>query len=468
MAKLATPIAIPIKIVPYSPKQLQLLSWWAPHSCVKDALGIIACGAVRSGKTSSMSLSFVEWAFATFHDQNFVLAGKTVGSLRRNVLKGPFGLLNILLIRGYTYEERRTENLLVIRKDGRTNYFYYFGGKDESSQDLIQGITLGGILFDEVTLMPRSFVNQGMARCSVEGSKFWFNCNPDSPRHWFKRFFVDKRDAKKFLHLHFTMDDNPSLSKAKKLMFRLMWPVGVFFRRFILGEWCMAQGAIYDSFDPARNVYKDQILAGSEIWNLGTHYVSIDYGTQNKTVFLHLIDYAPPNGEPRIYVNKQYSYSGRETGIQKVNSEYAADLHRFIGDIPVRFIIPDPSATSFIAEVKKSYGYRVRLPNRQYEVQDGSKGQTKPPASLKEQLRLVSSGILITSTLFARGILQIWEGCDGLIDAIPDYVWDEKTALSTGQEKPIKQDDDDVDALRYGVFAIWKPRRFQELENLVK
>lgn len=216
------------KFKPFSRKQRMTLNWWTEASPVKNYSGIIADGAIRSGKTISMSLSFVIWAMSTFSGQNFAMCGKTIGSFRRNVL---FWLKLMLQSRGYSITDHRADNLVVVRKDGKENYFYIFGGKDERSQDLIQGITLAGVFFDEVALMPESFVNQATGRCSVEGSKFWFNCNPDGPYHWFKINWIDKSvgylgkerteeirkkaakegkdpGLKEIVYLHFTMDDN--------------------------------------------------------------------------------------------------------------------------------------------------------------------------------------------------------------------------------------------------------------------
>ena len=175
-----------MKFKPFSRKQLKVLSWWKVDGIKDKYDAIIADGSVRSGKTVSMSISFIFWAMATFADCNFAICGKTVGSCRRNVIKP---LINMLKHR-YDIKDKRSENLLIISKDGKSNTFYIFGGKDESSQDLIQGVTLAGVLFDEVALMPRSFVEQALARCSVEGARFWFNCNPDNPNHWFYREWI--------------------------------------------------------------------------------------------------------------------------------------------------------------------------------------------------------------------------------------------------------------------------------------
>lgn len=243
---------IGFRFSPFSKKQKQLLTWWLPQSGVSDKDGIIADGAIRSGKTVSMALSFVIWAMETFNGQNFGMCGKTIGAFRRNVLTV---MKQMLLSRGYKLTDHRADNLIEITRGKVTNYFYIFGGKDERSQDLIQGITLAGIFFDEVALMPESFVNQGTGRCSVEGSKFWFNCNPDTPAHWFKKEWVDKReDDKNLLYLHFTMDDNLSLAEDIKRRYRGMYS-GVFFKRYIMGLWVAAEGVIYDLFVDNKESY---------------------------------------------------------------------------------------------------------------------------------------------------------------------------------------------------------------------
>ena len=159
----------PFRFKSFSRKQKQVLTWWLPESGVSHAEGIIADGAIRSGKTVCMVLAFVQWSMATFNEENFGMCGKTVGSFRRNVISV---LKKMLTSRGYEYSDKRSDNLIVITRGDVTNYYYIFGGKDESSQDLIQGITLAGILLDVVALMPRSFVEQATGRCSVTGSKF--------------------------------------------------------------------------------------------------------------------------------------------------------------------------------------------------------------------------------------------------------------------------------------------------------
>lgn len=416
------------KFQPFSKKQLKVLTWWLPNSPVSDADGIIADGAIRSGKTLSMSLSYVMWAMETFDKQNFGMCGKTIGSFRRNVL---FWLKLMLRSRGYRVVDHRADNMLVVQRKGKENYFYIFGGKDERSQDLIQGITLAGCFFDEVALMPESFVNQATGRCSVEGSKYWFNCNPDGPFHWFKVNWIDrsigyltkeqiektkaeKVELKNILYLHFTMDDNLSLSEKIKARYRSMY-AGVFYQRYILGLWCVAEGIIYDMFNAAVHT----VTVAVDVLT-GARYVSCDYGTQNATVFLLW----NKGKDGKWYCVREYYYSGRDEKKQKTDSEYVDDLKKWLKGTKIRAIIVDPSAASFIAELRKR-GFSV-LPARN-EVLDG--------------IRLVGNLLNLRQILFDKS-------CENTIREFSSYVWDEKAA-NRGEDKPIKQHDHAMDAVRY-------------------
>lgn len=407
------------KFQPFSEKQRKILNWWCDTSPVKDCDGIIADGAIRSGKTVSMSLSFVLWAMNSFNGQNFAMCGKTIGSFRRNVL---FWLKLMLKSRGYQVVDHRADNLVVITKGKTENYFYVFGGKDERSQDLIQGITLAGVFFDEVALMPESFVNQATGRCSVDGSKYWFNCNPDGPYHWFKTNWIDRRKEKKLLYLHFTMDDNLSLSEKIKARYRSMY-TGVFYKRYILGLWCMAEGIIYDMFDPERHVKPILNFFGKLIDH--NRYVSCDYGTQNATVFLLW-----NKGIDGIwYCTREYYYSGREKGKQKTDAEYADDLIDWLEGTKIRAVIVDPSAASFIAELRKRGFQVIKAKN---EVEDG---------------------IRMVGTMLNLEKIKIAESCKNTIKEFASYVWDEK-ATERGEDKPVKDHDHAMDALRYFVYTV--------------
>lgn len=262
------------KFQPFSKKQVQVLTWWNENSPVKEKDILIADGSVRAGKTVVMSLSFIMWAMESFDEENFALCGKTIGSLRRNVLKP---LKKMLIGRGYQCKEHRTDNYITITKGNISNDFYLFGGKDESSQDLIQGLTLGGILFDEVALMPQSFVNQATARCSIENAKIWFNCNPDGPYHWFKLEYLDKLEEKNALHLHFTMDDNLSLSEKVKDRYKKMYS-GIFYERYILGLWKLAEGLIYKQFANGMSENKGYMYKQDKVTNLQEINIGLDFG----------------------------------------------------------------------------------------------------------------------------------------------------------------------------------------------
>lgn len=430
------------KFKPFSRKQRKVLDWWCENSPVKDYDGIIADGAIRSGKTLSMSLSFVLWAMSSFNGQNFAMCGKTIGSFRRNVL---FWLKLMLRSRGYKVTDHRADNLVVVAKGETENYFYIFGGKDERSQDLIQGITLAGVFFDEVALMPESFVNQATGRCSVDGSKFWFNCNPDGPYHWFKINWIDKswgflgkrkaqeiteearkqgKEAglKKLLYLHFTMDDNLSLSEKVKARYRGMYS-GVFYKRYILGLWAMAEGIIYDMFDQSRHAKPILSFYGKLID--GNRYVSCDYGTQNATVF-HLWN----KGIDGVwYCIREYYYSGRDKGKQKTDAEYADDLGKWLEGTKIRAVIVDPSAASFIAELRKR-GYKVLKAKN--EVEDG--------------IRLVGRMLNQEKIIFA-------DSCVNTIKEFASYIWDAKAA-ERGEDKPVKEWDHCMDSCRYFIYTI--------------
>lgn len=418
------------KFSPFSQKQIKVLTWWCGKSPVHEKDGIIADGAIRSGKTLSMSLSYIMWAMYAFEGQNFAMCGKTIGSFRRNVV---FWLKIMLKSRGYSVTDHRTDNLLVIRRGGIENYFYIFGGKDERSQDLIQGITLAGVFFDEVALMPESFVNQATGRCSVEGSKFWFNCNPDGPYHWFKNNWIDKCEEKHLIYLHFTMDDNLSLAEDIKARYRSMY-TGVFFKRYILGMWAVAEGVIYDMFSEERHVknIKDffQVLID------GGRYVSCDYGTQNATVFLLW----NKGTDGKWYCIREYDYSGREKGKQKTDSEYADDLKKWLDGTKIKAVIVDPSAASFIAELRK----------RDYKV-------------IKARNEVLD-GIRLVSMLLSQGMLVFSSSCTETIKEFSSYVWDDK-AVEKGEDKPVKQNDHEMDAVRYFCYTvIRKPSGIQILK----
>ena len=418
------------KFQKFSRKQRQIFTWWLPNSPVREAGGIIADGAIRSGKTVSMSLSYTMWSMANYDGQNFIMAGKTISSFKRNVLQN---LKLMLTSRGYHWIYHISgdfPNMLEVSRNGRTNYFYIFGGKDEGSQDLVQGITAAGAFFDEVALMPESFVNQATARCSVEGATWWFNCNPAGPMHWFKLEWIDKRIKKRLLYLHFTMDDNLSLSEKVKEKYRAMY-AGVFYLRYIKGLWVVAEGLIYTMLTDD-NLYTDQERPVA-LKNTAMKAITVDYGTTNPCVFLEVWD----DGQT-IWIDQEYRWDSRSeearrsANPQRTDAQYADDMTEFMGMEPQNqcMVVVDPSAASFITELR-SRGLYVKLANNE-----------------------VADGIRVVGSLLAKRNIRInKDNCNGLISEMQSYVWDDKAA-ERGEEKPVKQKDHGPDALRYYCYTV--------------
>lgn len=380
-----------------------------------DAL--ICDGSVRSGKTSIMSLSFFLWAMGNFSGCSLAYCGKSVGAVERNIVTPLLGVA--YLRRNFDIRYNRGDHVITARRGGRENRFYLFGGKDESSYSLIQGITLAGVMLDEVALMPRSFVEQALARCSVSGAKFWFNCNPENPEHWFRKEWLLKAPERNALHLHFTMDDNPSLDDATRERYRTMYS-GVFYQRYILGLWVMAEGIVYDMFDHTRNVYSEPPI---DMADRSTRYIACDYGTTNPCVFLDIYD----DGEV-IRVDREYRWDSRAEHRQKTDEEYAGDFMAFMGESWCAVYV-DPSAASFIAALRRRGVYVIEADNT------------------------VLDGIRRVGALFQRGQLVVHDTCTGLMDELGSYRWDDKAA-EKGVERPVKQLDHAPDALRYFVNSL--------------
>ncbi len=389
----------------FSRQQRIVLNWWRPGNpnCKKEA--IICDGAVRSGKTLCMGLSFFLWACSQFQNARFGVCGKTIASLRRNVLSE---LLPKLQAIGFSVTEKRTENLVRVTYHGHTNDFYVFGGRDESSSSLIQGITFAGILLDEVALMPRSFVEQACARCSVTGSRLWFNCNPEGPHHWFYNEWILGAEQRNCLYLHFTMQDNPSLSPQIRQRYARLYS-GVFYRRFVLGQWVAAEGRVYDFFD-ATNA--PPVPKG----NFSQWYISCDYGTVNPASFGL---WGLQNGV--WYRVKEFYFDSRREMRQMTDAEYADALEALAGGRRITAVIVDPSAASFI-ELLRRRGWNVKKADND-----------------------VLSGIRRTCDLLKSGKIVICDTCTDCLRESEQYVWD----LKAGKDAVKKEHDHAMDDMRY-------------------
>ena len=392
------------------------MTWWNKPA-LRDLDGILCDGAVRSGKTMALTCGFFLWSMVRFDRQVFALCGKTVGSLRRNLILPMQDWLGGLL----RITENRAENKLTVRMGGRTNTYYLFGGQDESSYMLIQGITLAGVLLDEVVLMPRSFVEQAAARCSVFGAKLWFSCNPGSKEHWFYRQWVCKAQQKRLLRLHFTMEDNPALDEAVRSRYERLY-TGVFYRRYVLGQWCAAEGRIYDL--PEESICSRQWVEDwlQEKTRLQRWYISVDYGTRNPfSAGLWCV-----RGGEAVRV-KEYYHDGRGTGVMLTDEEYYDALETLAGERDIQRIIIDPSAASLIALIRRRGRFRVR----------GADNQVVP-------------GIRLVGSLLQQGRLRICESCNHAIREFGLYCWENDDSKDT----PKKENDHAMDEIRYFCMSV--------------
>ncbi len=396
----------------FSEKQLTVLTWWCPTSAYSGMDAIICDGAVRSGKTVCMSLSFISWAMSAFDGTAFAVCGKTIASLRRNVIRP---MLPVLKELGFECSDKVSRNEIEISFGGKKNSFFLFGGKDEGSASLIQGMTLGGVLLDEVALMPRSFVEQALARCSLDGSKFWFNCNPDNPLHWFHEEWIKKHVEKNCLYIHFRMEDNPSLTPEILKRYRSLYS-GAFYERFVEGKWVAAEGLVYPFFSRERHVCA--VPQGDfESW-----YISCDYGTVNPSSFglWGLLDGV-------WYRVAEYYHDSRALGVQRTDEEHYSALEELAGGRKISAVAVDPSAASFIECIRR-HG-RFKVVQAKNDVTDG--------------IRKVSEALKSEK-------IKICTPCRDIVREFSLYRWDNNCVKDT----PCKTNDHAMDDMRYFVTTL--------------
>ena len=392
-----------------SPKQLKILAF--PYTKYE---AIICDGSIRSGKTSIMTWAFIEWAMKNFDGKLFAICGKSVDSCTKNVIQ-PF--LAMTLTRDvYRVRWRRQDKMLEVQNRNIKNRFEVFGGKDEGSSALIQGRTLAGVFLDEVALQPRSFVEQALARCSVTGSRYWFNCNPGPPSHWFYQEWIKKAKKHNALHLHFLLEDNPSLAPEIVERYKNTY-AGVFYRRYILGEWCVADGLVYPMFDKAKHIATEQHSGG-------VYYISIDYGTLNPTA---MGLWQLRNG--KAVMLKEYYYDGRKQKHQKTDEEYADDLEAFAEGYQIERVIVDPSAASFKETLRRRGKFAVMDANN-----------------------AVLDGIRLTGSLLLAGRILFDASCENTFDEFGSYCWDEKSQT----DAVVKESDHAMDMIRYFAYTIMR------------
>lgn len=401
-----------MKFEQFSKKQVVALTWWVKNSPYENFDAIICDGAIRSGKTICMSISFILWSFYKFNGDAFAICGKTIKSIRRNIITP---ILPILSQLGFKCKQKMSENLVEICFEQRANIFYLFGGKDESSASLIQGMTLSGVLFDEVALMPKSFVEQALARCSVCDSKFWFNCNPEYPGHWFYREWILNKTTRNALYLHFTMDDNPSLSPALKERYRRLY-TGTFYQRFIEGKWIAVEGLIYPYMSD------DNMLCNVPQEAPSKYALSCDYGIVNPTS-------CGLWGEIKgiWYRIDEYYYDSRKEGETRTDEEHYKFILEMVGNKSIDSMTVDPSAASFITLIRRHGKFKV-IPAKNN----------------------VAEGINEVTMALKKGDIKICKNCINSIREFSLYRWQN----TSNKDTPVKENDHAMDDIRYFVTTI--------------
>lgn len=380
-----------MEIKTFSPKQAKILKF-----AYNDEEIIICDGAVRSGKTIVMSFAFVLWAMSNFDKCNFAICGKTVSNAERNILR-PFQQIEGM---PFTLNYKISNRMLTVKCGQKENYFYLFGGKDESSYALIQGLTLAGVLFDEVALMPKSFVDQAIARTlSYANAKIWFNCNPESPNHWFYKEWITNEE-RRYKHLHFLMQDNPILTDKEIQRAESLF-TGVFYDRYIRGLWVRAEGIIFPDFanDPSRWI----ISADKVPKHFRAVEIGFDIGGNGSAYAMTCTGQG--------YDGIQYKLKAEKRQAEEMSMD---DIERFVNE--------------FCGDCERRYGIRIDTINCDHiavivnTINDNTKYRAglcyKPP---------LPDRVFLYSKLFATDRVKFVEGmCDDLIDEMQNLVFDDR------------------------------------------
>ena len=409
-----------------SPKQKQIFRW--PYSGKYKAL--ICDGAVRSGKTVCMIASFILWAMRTFDGANFGICGKTIRSAERNIIQPLMGIVDITSIFRLRYN--RSIGLLTIEGCGQKNYFYVFGGKDESSYMLIQGITLSGVLFDEVALMPRSFVEQAITRTlSVSGAKLWFNCNPDSPNHWFYIEWVQRAEKRGALHLHFLMSDNPILSPEQLANADKQFS-GVFHDRYIKGLWVTAEGVIYKQFADSPELYVIDSVPDDILFCT----IGFDFGGNGSAHAGICTGFSKSFG--RIVVLDEY-YRKEVITPTALEDDVAAFIRRCQARFTVYEAYFDNAETTLLRGIKCKCA-EEHIP---IEVKNAKKTE-------------ILGRIRLTNMIMSQMRFSVVSGCKNFINALSTAVWDSKKLSEDVRLDDGNYNIDSLDAFEYSIEPYMK------------
>jgi len=383
----------------------------------EDARINILTGSVRSGKTWALHPKILEASNTESPVRGWrVLVGQTKEMVYMNVLKDLFDWIGD---ENYHYSSH-TGHLRIFDMEWKI-----LGARDEASEKFVRGSTIGIAVCDEVVLIPEGFFKMLLTRMSPAGARLYGSTNPDQPMHWLKTDYLDRKELihrGDLFQLHMTMDDNPNLPpdyiEAQKRFYK-----GVFYQRFILGLWVMAEGAIW------QDAWNDELLydeAPPNLKNSGGYadrWISNDYGTNHPHVYLEFFD----DGN-NVWLDREYVWDSTEMMRQKTDGQYAEDLVEFMGANNGCQVIIPPDALSF----------RQECINRGIWVTEANND--------------VTPGLQTVAGMMAARKLRLNRKCKRVIRGIQTYVWDPNKA-KRGIEEPLKQNDDECDALRYGLHS---------------
>ena len=386
---------------PFSVKQQKLMNWWRPGLVSAENDYVIADGAIRSGKTIAMIIGFLTWSQTMFHGESFILAGKTMGALKKNVVRP---MLQILEAWGwaYTYIRSGTDARIEIGD----NTYYLYGANTEAAQDALQGLTAAGAYLDEAALFPQSFIDQAIGRCSVDGWKVWMNCNPEGPHAYIKEEFINKTKEKRVYRLHFVMDDNLTLSPKRKEAYHCSWPKGsVFYKRFILGLWVAADGLIYQQFADNVNDYliNRKWLEENEIMYA---VIGVDFGGTKSAHSFTLTGYT--KGYKQVVVLDEY-YCKKRINPKQLQDDFIDFVRRAQTKYKVYEAYCDSAEQTLIAGLEMAcMDAHVNI-----DIRNAIKGP-------------INDRIAFYNSLIAQNRWKVMEHCEHIIEAFEQAVYDDK------------------------------------------
>ena len=412
---------------PFSRKQRRLVHWWEDGSPYRNRDIVVADGAIRSGKTVAMICGFFLWSLSAFEGETFILAGKTIGALKKNVI-GPA----LQILRGWGLAYRYVSSGDEARLEVGTNTYYLYDAHNERSQDRLQGLTAAGALADEAALFPRNFIEQMMGRCSVEGAKVWLNCNPESPAHYVKTELIDKAEEKQIYHLHFLMEDNLSLSAKTRERYQRMFS-GVFYRRFIRGEWALTDGLVYPQFANEPRRYIIDVPPPIQYAVIG-----VDFGGTGSAHAFTLTGFT--QGMRSVVVLDEYYHNNKKDGVLSPKQVEDAFVD-FVRRAKVRWRVYEARCDSAEQTMIQGLTIAAARAGLGIEIRNAVKGPIHDRAAFY-------------NSLMAQGRFSVCAGCANTIRALKEAVYDPQKPLEDVRLDDGTTNIDSLDSMEYSTEPI--------------